>query len=282
MPDYKSIRSLSRGLFVLRSLSEAGPMTALSLSKKTDLPRATVYRLLETLVSENLVRRIEGSDHFCLSSDIMELSHSFEDYDLASEVAAPIIADCGKSLRWPVVFFVPDKKALTIRLSTHASSPFALYSNIDLVGLRVPIVETSPGRSYLAGLPNDKRENLFDELLPRDNRAEKIDGISGILGAVQRLGCGFRHEGIQPRTSSIAVPVTALGEMVGFVTLVFYTSAMTIQNAAHKHLPELDKTARIISRELEDRAQVKIRCPRTSRGHLADSALERPIPLPAA
>jgi IclR family transcriptional regulator, mhp operon transcriptional activator len=53
----KPIRSFARGLGVLSALNRHGSATALTLAHETGLPRATLYRLLLTLLESGYVGR---------------------------------------------------------------------------------------------------------------------------------------------------------------------------------------------------------------------------------
>ena len=70
----KPIRSLARGLAVLSALNRHGSATALTLARETGVPRATVYRLLQTLFDDGYVGRGTADDRFHLRLKVRGLS----------------------------------------------------------------------------------------------------------------------------------------------------------------------------------------------------------------
>ena len=73
----KPIRSFSRGLAVLSALNRHGSATALTLARESGVPRATVYRLLQTLQDEGYVGRRTADDWFHLRLKVRSLSEGF-------------------------------------------------------------------------------------------------------------------------------------------------------------------------------------------------------------
>jgi len=62
--DYKTVRSLLRGLDILQALNrcQLGRATSTELAQMTGLHRTTVRRLLETLIDAGYVRRSDSDD----------------------------------------------------------------------------------------------------------------------------------------------------------------------------------------------------------------------------
>jgi IclR family mhp operon transcriptional activator len=76
----KQIRSFARGLAVLAALNRNGSASALTLARETGLPRATVYRLLQTLLDDGYVGRGTADDRFHLLLKVRCLSGGFEEW----------------------------------------------------------------------------------------------------------------------------------------------------------------------------------------------------------
>lgn len=78
---HRPVCGLSRGLDVLRALNlgVGGELSLADVAVPTGLHRTTVRRLLETLVTEGLVRRSASDDSFRLALGIRTLSEGFTD-----------------------------------------------------------------------------------------------------------------------------------------------------------------------------------------------------------
>src|SRR5689334_21242880 len=92
----RRVRGLTRGLAILRALNENNYASALQLSRITDLPRPTVYRLLDTLIAAGYVAHGTRPDIYRLTIAVRALSDGFNDEAWMTEIAAPIIAELGQ------------------------------------------------------------------------------------------------------------------------------------------------------------------------------------------
>lgn len=67
------MQSVNRALDVLFHLAEAtGPASAASIARRVDLPRPTVYRILDTLVARHLVAK-EAAGFVVVDSELRRL-----------------------------------------------------------------------------------------------------------------------------------------------------------------------------------------------------------------
>ena len=85
------IRAFARGLDLLAALNRHGSATALTLARDTGIPRATVYRLLETLLAGGWIARSPSDDRFTLRLKLRTLSDGVEDEEWISAIAAPAL-----------------------------------------------------------------------------------------------------------------------------------------------------------------------------------------------
>jgi len=79
MSEPRLVRGLLRGLTVLRALNETNYATAMELSKRTGLPRSTVYRLLDTLMAAGYVGIGARKETYQLTILVRALSDGFND-----------------------------------------------------------------------------------------------------------------------------------------------------------------------------------------------------------
>src|SRR4051812_18274971 len=67
---HRSVRSLSRGLALIRELNVSGPLSVLQLAQRSGLHRTTCYRLLETLQADGFVTFDRASALFGLTAQV--------------------------------------------------------------------------------------------------------------------------------------------------------------------------------------------------------------------
>lgn len=251
---YKVIRSLKRGLLVLEALNEVRSATACELSTSLKLPRATVHRLLQTLVDEGFVYNVPSSESFCLSGHVRQLGSHYDEIEMMVEVAGRPVSELSDEILWPIDLAVPHKSNMVLRMSTHRTSPKTFYPNTS-IGDSVPYISSAPGRAYLACLSDEECFRVLRRSVQRVQRKTQLGSIPifGVLEQVRRCGFGFRREGPLPKTSAIAVPLKISNRAIGCLNVMFFTSAMTIADAAKIYLPRLKETVRIIESRMEHR-----------------------------
>jgi IclR family mhp operon transcriptional activator len=95
------MKSLLRGLLVLRSLNERGPSTVLEIAQATGISRASIYRILETLSQAGYVRRRSDAEGHELTAKVRTLSDGFSDEAWIRESAVPALDELQREIIWP-------------------------------------------------------------------------------------------------------------------------------------------------------------------------------------
>ncbi len=111
----------------------------------------------------------------------------------------------------------------------------------------------------LAGLcPEQERKELIEMLASRPGDdyqlAREPLKLEAILARAQRgYGQNYRGWDQEEKIASIAVPLRSEQRVIGCLNLVYMASAMTIEQAAEKHLPALQRVAKQIEEGLNRR-----------------------------
>ncbi len=164
-------RTLSRGLGVLEALARAdedglGPS---ALGQRVDLDKATVSRLLRTLVEAGYVAQDETTRRYRLTGRILWLAHRASvRLDLRS-VAHPHLTALRDELGETVHLGVMDDLRIVYVDKLEADNSIQLVSAI---GQTMPLHSTSLGKAMLAALPDEERERTYArmDLSPRTDR----------------------------------------------------------------------------------------------------------------
>jgi IclR family transcriptional regulator, mhp operon transcriptional activator len=257
MVAVKTIRSLERGFKVLEALNRRHGASAQELARSVNVPRPTVYRLLETMRKLGYVIRSETDEHWHLTAQIKSLSAGFHDDVWVTRIAAPLLHDLGRKVLWPVDLITYENGAMVIRETTHAESPFSI--DRGMAGTRLPMLETSGGRAFLAFSPKAEREVVLQELRrsaePHDQMARDRDYVQRLLGGVRRAGYASRGEGFNPHTSSISVPVIVDDRVKACISMIWIKKAMKIDEAVRQFLEPIRQTAGRIAGEMSATAE---------------------------
>lgn len=244
MSGYRSVRALERGLAVLSCLAAHGPATPRVIATRISEDRATVYRLLQTLTQMQFVR--SGSDgRYHLSTQVLDLAAGFSVHDALLPRLGPTLRDLHQAVLWPVAYASLQDTALLVEESTSSISPYA--GTLLKPGTSLPLSRTSLGRAILAAFPPHRRQVLVARLGEQGGEPTTPPHggvrLEQILRDVEQRGYGYNVGDLDSNMSGIALPVLNDGLPIGAINLVFFRKSMSVQEAADRYLPALQRCA---------------------------------------
>ena len=247
---HQSVRSLSRGLALIRELNVTGPSSALQLAGSTGLNRTTCYRLLQTLQQDGFVSFDEKSAHFGLTAQVRMLSEGVSIRDLSSQAALPAMFTLLEEASWPSDFAVFELGSVMIHESTHSFSPFSIHRS--MIGRRRSLVRSALGRAILSSASPALRREMLDitaSLVPEDAALARDRGfIDRVVSRTRKDGYASSVGETERGISGIALPIHGVGPVLGSLNIVFFSSAMTPQVAAKRYLRAIRRAAKAIER----------------------------------
>ena len=86
-----TVQSVQRALRVIERLSRQPVVSLARLHSSTGLPKATLSRLLGTLIAEGYVRRVSHAEGYALTSKVLHLSAAIRQSDRLVELALPLM-----------------------------------------------------------------------------------------------------------------------------------------------------------------------------------------------
>ena len=250
----KPIRSFSRGLAVLEALNRHGDGTALTIARETGFPRATVYRLLQTLLDAGYVQRGLADDRFHLRISVRQLSGGFKDAQWIGSIATPLLMNLTQAISWPCDVSTLEELTMIVRDTTHPIAPLSIDYNVS--GRRLPLLSSSSGLAYLAFAPDAERRLLLDLLArseaPHDALARDSGKVTRLIAVTRRRGYGLRQAGIiWPHTGSIALPIRHAGRLLGCITAIWMARVIGFKEGVQRCLEPMRVTQRLIEQQLE-------------------------------
>ena len=255
-PRDGSVRSLERGLALLVAMNRRKLPSVVELARDTRLPRPTVYRLLETLSRAGFVTRSRPLDRYCLSRQVRTLSDGFAEDDWIADVAAPLMKEFTRQAVWPVALLSFDEGRMLVRETTHEASSLSI--DHGMVGRRLPMLRTAAGRCYLAFSPDKERRTILEMLsrskAPENRGARETQRLTQLLDAIRAKGYAVQDREINPKASGIAVPICVGPRVLGCMSLIWISSALTIEGAETRLLPLLTSTSERIAEAVRARA----------------------------
>lgn len=241
-----SVRALKRGLEILRHVNAVGEARPGEIARALDIPRPTVYRLLQTLEEEGYVALSASSPVVRVTPQAAALGDGSARISRLCQAAGPLFAEYGRKLVWPLDLSVYENAAMVIQETTHGRSPLSI--DRGMTGYRLPMLRTSAGRCYLGHCHETERALILSHLR-RLNLAEDAPFLDPrylepMLAEVARSGLGTREtEEFRPQTASFAVPVMQGGRVRACVSMIWIRSAMSLREALEGNAEALRELA---------------------------------------
>ena len=146
-------------LAVLRKLAQSTrPVAAGALARSLDIPRSSMYQLLQVLMDEGMVTHLPESRSYTLGVGVFELGSAYLRHEPLENLARPLLVKLSRT--------IGETAQLGI---LHGSSTLYLVKErpargatvVTDVGVRLPAHLTASGRSMLAGLPESEVAAYF-------------------------------------------------------------------------------------------------------------------------
>jgi DNA-binding IclR family transcriptional regulator len=154
-------RSLERGIDILRAFRPGSALLGNGeISERTGLPKATVSRLTQTLVSSGFLQIEPGTRVYRLAPLVLSLAQAMRTGSKVLTIAAPLMRAAAEKHKINVGLAAPDQDEMVYLESIRYNRRPSLRTVVS--GQRVPMELTSLGRAYLSCAPDSQRTNLLE------------------------------------------------------------------------------------------------------------------------
>ncbi len=195
------------------------PMTFTELLRAGNLPKATLHRILATLMREGLLRHDTYSKTYQLGFRLLELAHEvWSDFDLRLAAQDELIRlrnVVGETAQLAVL----DGDSVVLIASEEAGRDVRLTSK---VGLRLPIHATALGKVIVSYLYPQKQIELLQSLTMKaytDRTLTTIDSLRRELDLTRARGYGLEYMEFDGSFAGVAAPIFDIeGRPIGAVS----------------------------------------------------------------
>lgn len=257
MPAFDPVTALTRGLDVLRLTNQLEHASITEIHKRSGIPKATVLRMIETLISAGFVARVDGTATYTPTGRCLLLSNGLQAQARLAAVAGPRLNAFRKKIGWPSDLGIFDGDAMVIAAT---SREFGVLSLNRKVGARTPMLLSALGRAYFAACDDAEQDQVLATLRqsssPLDEIARNPAAIARIIKETRARGYSLTDRKYldtvyQGAIWGIGVPILAGGRVMAAMNVMFLRSALPLDKGLETLLPSLNKTAHDIGRELE-------------------------------
>lgn len=176
------------------------------ISSRLDMPKSTVHNLLNTLLSEGYIEKVDG-DLYALGTAPLVLTQNIRVNVEIRDPAAPLLRQLADYARESVYLTVKDEDyALYIYA---IESPQRLLAR-TAVGDRVPLHCTSVGKAILAYLPEAEVEAIVERVgLPAftENTINNLNDLKEDLTVTRARGYAVDTQEHEANTFCIGAPI---------------------------------------------------------------------------
>ncbi|MCA4134539.1 IclR family transcriptional regulator [Arthrobacter sp. M4] len=214
------VQSVDRALQILEILARDGHAGVSEIAEEMGVHKSTVFRLLGSLVSREMVYQNSDRGKYRLGFGILRLATSIPARLSLVREARPILESLAEESKETVNLAVlRSNYAVNV---DQALGPSTLATH-DWVGGLTPLHATSSGKVLLAALPAEERDRII-KVTGLPARTPKTitnrDDLEKQLLDVAHKGYAETHEELEIGLNAIAVPVyNHLGTVIGAVSI---------------------------------------------------------------
>ena len=206
--DKYTVPALQRGMQLLAQFTRQEPaLTGAELSRRLGLPRASVFRILQTLEQMGFVERVGDGPSYKLGIAVLRLGFEFLASMELTEHGRPIIDELANATGLSAHIVVRD--GTEVVFVAKAALRNLVYSTIH-VGARLPAHATVLGRVLLADLDLQALERLYagrplDVFTPKTPATLAALREAALADAAR--GYGISEGGYETNICTVAAPV---------------------------------------------------------------------------
>jgi IclR family mhp operon transcriptional activator len=244
---YASVRSCARGLQILEFVNVYRCIHLKDLVRECGLPRATVIRLLETLVEEGFVKENIEHGTFEPAPRVLNLASGFHFENWLDTISRTVLLELLGKIAWPsdLLFLYGDRMQARASNRAYCTAQIINRSYTDVGG---PLSNSASGRAYLAWCPDPELNRLLQQIAGIHEHKD----IRQELKMTKQRGYAVRNPALEPKMGAISVPVMFKRSVMCVLTCTYIYGTTSNDAIAAKCLEPLQDAAKLIERAFQD------------------------------
>ena len=245
--------TVGKALDVLDQVASFGrPVRFSDLLAASPYPKATLYRHLQTLTHQGMLRFDRDRQLYSIGMRLVRLAHADWTQSSLAPVARPYLDALSQKVGETVHLAQLDNGQVLYVDKRNAARPIEMFSAAGKVG---PAYCTGVGKAMLAYLSAGElcralSQQSYHRFTPRT--LTDADSLRAELGVIRERGYAFDREEHEPGIICVALPIlTRRGRVLGAVSVTGST-ARTDLAALERLVPVIGPVAEKIASEAED------------------------------
>ncbi|SHK40627.1 IclR family transcriptional regulator [Paramaledivibacter caminithermalis] len=245
------VQSVDRAFDILEALKD-GEIGLVDLSKKVNLNKSTVHRLLNTLIYRGYVSQNQDNNKYRLTLKFLQIGNNFlNSLDIIS-IAKPYISKLSEKTNEVVHLVTIEEYEIVYIDKIESNNTIRMHSYI---GKRIPIYCTAVGKAYMAYLKDSEFLTLWDTI--KNNLIKHTENtivsktiMLKELENIRNNGFAIDYEENEKEVICIGAPIFNYDKSIKYAISIS-TPKMRIDKDKIEYFGRLIKeTARNISKEL--------------------------------
>ena len=222
-----SVKSLDRGLDILEHVASArNPPSFSHLLAELEIPRSSLFHLLNNLLSRHFLERDSQTDGYRLGPKLARLAKTAPRPPLAVRVL-PFLQQLSAELNETCGFYVRAGDAVEVVAS--AISTQALSYTMK-AGMRASLYAVSAGKIVLAEFDTEEMKQYLDRVALTPITAHTVRSRNRLKQEIQSVkssGFAYSREEFTPGISAVATAVWHDGAVLGALNVAVPTVRFT-------------------------------------------------------
>lgn len=254
----ETVASLQRGLQVLGAIQRASALSFTELREATGLPKATLVRLLRTLVESGWVRRQGPRGRYVGEASLGLPAAQRSELARLAQRARPVFTRLQRTVPWPVNLGVREGSHMLI-VDEPDTVVLGLAANYRQLGYRPPMLRSSLGLCHLAFCSEAERAGLMQRLSRSTDELDQAVLRSGLLPQrlrdIRARGYALRDVSVVPsdspeRYGAFAVPVMAGAHLQACLSCSWLLQIASVEETVQRCLQPMRAAADALARQL--------------------------------
>ncbi|MCY6382230.1 IclR family transcriptional regulator [Hoeflea prorocentri] len=242
--ERKSSGTVGKALNVLDLVASfERPVRFNDILAESRYPKATLYRILQNLVTEGVLTFDRKWQTYALGVRLVRLAHSAWTQSSLAPVARPHLTALSEATGETIHLAQLDGPHVLYLDKRDAKRRVTMFSEAGKVG---PAYCTGVGKAMLAYLPDDELQRILPQQSYHRFTPSTIcsqQELACELNQIRQDGYALDREDHEPGIICVAVPILSRSEQMMGAVSVTSTSARTSLGKLRKHVPELQNAA---------------------------------------
>ncbi|HOZ34193.1 MAG TPA: IclR family transcriptional regulator [Tabrizicola sp.] len=244
--------TVGKALDVLDIVARHGrPVRFSDLLAQTDYPKATLYRLLQTLTNQGMLTLDPDLGTYALGVRLVRLAHAAWAQSSLAPIARPYLDDLAAKTGETIHLAQMDQGQVLYVDKRNAARPVEMFAQAGKVG---PAYCTGVGKAMLAYLPAEALDAALARQTFLRHTDQTLDSRAKLLAeleAIRQRGHAWDREEHEPGIICCAVPILSRSGRVMGALSVTSTTARTTLDALGAQAPMIKNIAAQIAAEAE-------------------------------